>query len=93
MSIYIVWGPSAEWGDGQGVIGYASSKEDAQAILEQEKQDEKEYGPRSWRTVDDAGDIEEIPVEEFLKHVNEKARRVFKERGINGLVEYLNESL
>jgi hypothetical protein len=49
--IYVVWGPSPEWGDGVGVIGYALTKEDAQAILEDAAEEEREYGPRSWRTL------------------------------------------
>ncbi len=59
--VYVVWGPSSEWGDGVGVLGYSTSLRGAQAILRQERADEREYGPRSWRSVDECGAIERVP--------------------------------
>lgn len=89
--IYVVWGPSPEWGDGQGVIGYAAFYADAVRILEEEIAYEKQYGPRSWRTIEEVGGIEKVPLEEFL--VPSRARKVFQEKGIEGLVDYLNQQI
>jgi hypothetical protein len=63
--VYIVWGPSPEWGDGVGVLGYARTMQEAKAILRQEQEDEEKYGPRSWRSVKDCGAIERVPAEEL----------------------------
>jgi hypothetical protein len=64
-AIYIVWGPSPEWGDGVGVIGYAQSLRQAKNILSEERRLEKEYGSRSWRSIDDCGYIEPVPADEL----------------------------
>jgi hypothetical protein len=79
--VYVVWGPSPEWGDGVGVLAYATSLRGARAILRQEREEEREYGPRSWRSVDECGAIEKIPAEslgwsgepldEFVQRLNE----------------------
>jgi hypothetical protein len=80
--VYVVWGPSAEWGDGVGVLGYATSLRGAQAILRQEREEEREYGPRSWLTVDECGAIEKVeardlgwdgtqPLTAFVERLNE----------------------
>jgi hypothetical protein len=63
--VYVVWGPSAEWGDGVGVIGYALTEQDAQGILEHEAAEEVEYGPRSWRSIEDCGTVEPVPAEDL----------------------------
>ena len=47
-SVYIVWGPSPEWGDGMGVVGYETSLRKAQAIIKWLLEEEENYGPRSW---------------------------------------------
>jgi DNA-binding PucR family transcriptional regulator len=60
-TVYVIWGPDATWGDGVGVIGYALSLRDAKACLRDEQRTEREYGPASWRSVNDCGDIEEVP--------------------------------
>ena len=48
MPIYAIWGPSPEWADGVGVLGYAGSKEAAQDMIWDLIADCEEYGPRSW---------------------------------------------
>ena len=63
--VYVVWGPSPEWGDGVGVIGYARTMREAKAILRREREDEREYGPRSWRSVDECGAIERVPAQDL----------------------------
>jgi hypothetical protein len=87
--VYVVYGPSAEWADGVGVLGYAANEEDALDLLEWEKEEEEEYGPRSWRTIEDCGDFEPLPVEEFLEDA--KAREAYDKGGLASLVEYLNQ--
>ena len=82
--VYVVWGPSPEWGDGVGVLGYATSIRDARAILRQEREDEREYGPRSWRSVDECGAIEPVQPEELGWDGSEPLQQ---------FVERLNESL
>jgi alpha-L-arabinofuranosidase len=80
--VYVVWGPSPEWGDGVGPIGYATSKREARMILAQERRDEAEYGPRSWRTLRESAAIEPVPaaelgwdgteaIEEFIDRLNQ----------------------
>lgn len=63
--VYVVWGPSPEWGDGVGVLGYSTSVEGAREILRQEREYEREYGPRSWRTVEECGAIDMVPAAEL----------------------------
>lgn len=63
--VYVVWGPSPQWGDGVGVLGYSTSLRGARAILRQERADEQEYGPRSWRSVEECGAIERVPAAEL----------------------------
>jgi hypothetical protein len=82
--VYVVWGPSAEWADGVGVLGYARTLREAKAILRQEREEEREYGPRSWRTIRDCGAIERIPARE-LGWLGAEPLYLFVER--------LNESL
>jgi len=36
------------WADGYGVVGYAASREDAEAMIEAMIEDCREHGPRSW---------------------------------------------
>lgn len=87
--VYVVLGPSPEWGDGQGVIGYAATPEQAEELLRQEAEDELEYGPRSWRSVHDCGDVEAVPVEEFIR-ADVRAEEAYRSGGLEGLLEYLN---
>jgi hypothetical protein len=63
--IYVVWGPSPEWGDGVGVLGYARTKRDARVILQEARAEEREYGPRSWRTLRECGAIDPVPAAEL----------------------------
>jgi len=83
-NVYVVWGPSPEWGDGVGVIGYATSKAWALAILREAEQEEKEYGPRSWRSIRECGGIEVVDAFELGWDRSVSLRR---------FVEKLNESI
>jgi len=82
--VYVVWGPSPEWGDGVGVLGYSTSLRGAQAILRWEREDEREYGPRSWRSIKDCGTIERVPAQD-LGWLGDEPLYLFVQR--------LNESL
>jgi len=48
MRIYAIWGPTAEWGDGRGVVGYATTRREAEAMIREKIEDAREYGPHSW---------------------------------------------
>jgi len=47
MPIYAIWGPTPMWADGYGVVGYAASREDAEAMIDIYIEECREYGPRS----------------------------------------------
>ena len=35
--VYVVWGPTAEWGDGSGPLFYTLTRESAESYIEDEK--------------------------------------------------------
>lgn len=42
--VYVVWGPTAEWADGSGPLGWFVSREDAEQYIEDEKAFLKDEG-------------------------------------------------
>lgn len=38
-TIYVVWGPTAEWGDGSGPLAYFLAREDAEGYIADERRD------------------------------------------------------
>jgi hypothetical protein len=90
--IYVVYGPSAEWGDGVRVLGFASCKQAALDLLRAERANEREYGPRSWRSVQECGGLDRVHVSEWTRSDPEAAFR-YSLAGADGLVDYLNALL
>jgi hypothetical protein len=79
--VWVVWGPTSEWGNGVGPLGYFRTKKEAESYLSYLKRKENEEGMWSWRSVfecgyvvaNDARDIgleEEETLEEFVERMN-----------------------
>jgi hypothetical protein len=63
--IWVVYGPTSEWGDGVGPLAYFRSKRDAKRYLAELKKQEEEFGQWSWRSVEECGHIEEWDAREL----------------------------
>jgi hypothetical protein len=91
-NVYAVYGPSSEWADGQGLYGYAATPADAEAWLQDMRAEEAEYGPASWRTVDEVGAIVAVPLAEIFD-ADPALRDIFEAEGLDALVDALNYSV
>jgi hypothetical protein len=56
--VWIVWGPTSEWGEGSGPLSYFKTKREAEWYLAELKRREKEEGRWSWRSVFECGCID-----------------------------------
>ena len=80
--VYVVHGPSSEWGEGVGALGYFKSRKEAERCLAELKRREKEEGKWSWRSVEECGHIQvwdarelgfderQQTIDEFLDEMN-----------------------
>jgi hypothetical protein len=64
-TICVVWGPTIEWGDGVGPLGYFKTRKDAEGYLEELRQREKEEGKWAWRSVEECGHVQEWDAREL----------------------------